>query len=399
MMKIFPAVLAASAVLFASAASAALTSGEITIWVKSDKNYDGIARVGELFTAQSGTKVKVEHPADLEDLAPMFVKAAGAGGGPDIIMWAHDRFGEWVESGLLAPLDVSDAVKSNFADFSWEAMTVNGKIYGYPMSIEALSLICNKALVPKGPGTFEYFATLDSRLKGQGARAILWDYNQVYYTYLLMAAGGGFVFRKVDGVYDVEHTGINNEGSKAAVNFLVDMLEKDQLQKNASYGMADSQFMEGKLGCVINGPWSWAGYDQAGIDFGVYPLPTFGGNQTKSFVGVQGLAVNAASPNKVAAVNFIENYLLTDEGLQEIIMDKDLGMAALKSFESMQEQDERIAVTMENATAGEVMPSTPKMSEFWTIMNSTLQKIFTGQQKTDEALAAAEQSLTAKAQP
>lgn len=398
MKKIFPAALtlALAAVLCGSAANAALTPGVLTIWVKSDKNYNGIAEVGKNFTAQTGTKVIVEHPADLEDLATMFVREASAGAGPDIIMWAHDRFGDWVNIGLLSPLQISDDVKGRFANFSWDAMTVDGKIYGYPMSIEALSMLCNNSLVPEQPKNFEDFGKLDDQLKAQGARAILWDYNQVYYTYLLMAAQGGYAFKNTDGSYDITDTGVNNEGSIAAVKFLKEMLDNDQLQKGASYDMADKQFAQGKLGCTINGPWSWARYEEAGIDMSVYPLPNFGGKKTKSFVGVQGLVINTKSPNKAQARDFIENYLLTDEGLQIVSMEKDLGLAALTSYANVQEQDDRVAMTMENAKNGEVMPSTSQMSLFWDAMNVALKDVFTGHKLPEASLNIAAKRITSK---
>ena len=42
--------------------------------------------------------------------------------------------------------------------------------------------------------------------------------------------------------------------------------------------------------------------------------------------------INAASPNKELAKEFLENYLLTDEGLEAVNKDKPLGAVALKSY-------------------------------------------------------------------
>lgn len=40
-------------------------------------------------------------------------------------------------------------------------MTIGGKIYGYPMSVESIGLICNKKLVPQAPENWEDFVKLD----------------------------------------------------------------------------------------------------------------------------------------------------------------------------------------------------------------------------------------------
>ena len=47
-------------------------------------------------------------------------------------------------------------------------------------------------------------------------------------------------------------------------------------------------------------------------------LPTFKGKPSKPFVGVLSAGINAASPNKELAKEFLENYLMTDQGLEAV---------------------------------------------------------------------------------
>ncbi len=100
---------------------------------------------------------------------------------------------------------------------------------------------------------------------------------------------------------------------------------------------------------TINGPWAWTNIDKSKINYGVALLPTFKGKPSKPFVGVLSAGINAASPNKELAKEFLENYLLTDEGLAEVNKDKPLGAVALKSFQEELAKDPRIAATMDNA--------------------------------------------------
>lgn len=393
MKKILLAAAAGATVFTMSAANAAIEANQITLWVNGDKGYNGMQKVGDRYTKETGIKVTVAHPDQAE---VKFMQTAATQNGPDIMMWAHDRFGEWAKAGLLTPLTIKDEVKAKFADFSWDAMTVDGKIIGYPVSIEAISLICNKALVPQAPENFEDFVKLDDELKAKGARAILWDYNTPYFSYPLIAAQGGFAFKQVDGVYDVTKTGINNDGAKKGLNWIVNMIKEDHIQAGADFGVMDSQFSQGKLGCLINGPWGWANYEQAKIDFSVNPLPKLGGQRAKAFVGVQGLAINAASPNKDLAIDFIENYLLTDEGLKDVNDDKALGVAALNSFQAVLAQDPRMSVTMDNARNGDIMPSVPEMNRFWSAFDTALKNTTSGRQKVEQALGTAEKRVVAK---
>lgn len=363
-------------------ANAAIEKDQLTIWVNGDKGYNGIAKVGEKFTADTGIKVTVAHPDQVE---VKFQQTAATQNGPDIIMWAHDRFGEWAKAGLIAPVTPSDEEKAKFAKVGWDAMTVDGKVVGYPVAIESVSLLCNNKFVKGQPENFEDLMKLGDNLKKDGIKPIVWAYATPYFSYPLVAAQGGYAFKKVDNGYDVKDTGVNNAGAIAGLQFISDLITKGYMDKGADYGVMEAQFTKGKAACIINGPWGWPNYDQAKVDFSVYKLPKLGGQPAKAFVGVTGMALNSASPNKELAKEFLENYLLTDEGLEAVNNDKALGVAALNSFQQKLDKDPRIAVTKENAVNGEPMPSVPEMSKFWSSFETALKNITSGRQGVKEA--------------
>ena len=74
-----------------------------------------------------GIDVVIEHPEPITD---KFQQSAATGQGPDIVLWAHDRFGEWGASGLLTPVQPSPDVKAGIFDFAWDGLTVDNKIWG-----------------------------------------------------------------------------------------------------------------------------------------------------------------------------------------------------------------------------------------------------------------------------
>lgn len=377
-----------------ASANAAIEKDQLTIWVNGDKGYNGIQKVGDKFTADTGIPVKVEHPDQVE---VKFQQTAATQNGPDLMMWAHDRFGEWVKAGLVAPLEISDDVKAKFAKVGWDAMTVDGKIVGYPVAVEAVSLLCNSKFIKAPVENFEDFYKIGDELKAQGVKPIVWAYTTPYFSYPVVAAEGGYAFKKgADGSYDIKDTGVANAGAKAGVNYIVDLINKGYMDKGADYGVMEAQFTKNKVACIINGPWGWPNYDQAKVQFTVQALPKLGGQPAKAFVGVTGFIINAASPNKDLAKEFLENYLLTDEGLEAVNADKALGVAALNSFQEKLGKDPRIATTMTNAMNGEPMPSVPEMSRFWSSFETALKNVTSGRQGVDEALDTAAKRIVSE---
>ena len=334
------AVLASATAL--SSPAMALEDGKLLIWINGDKGFTGLQAIGDLFAAELGVDVVVEHPENVTD---KFQQAAANGQGPDIFIWAHDRFGEWAAGGLITPVEPSDAIKANTFDFTWDAMQFGGNTWGYPISVEAVGLIYNKDLVPVPPATMEEIPGMD--IEGVTAN-MMWDYNNTYFTMPLLMAGGGYAFQKVNGSYDGTDTGVNNAGPKAGVQIIKDMIDSGATPAGVDYGVMDAALNKGETAMVINGPWAWSNLEASGINFGVAPVPSVGGNPSKSFVGVLGAVVNASSPNKDLAIEFIENYMLTDDGLKAINDDTALGAVASVSFAATLAGNENIAATLAN---------------------------------------------------
>lgn len=374
--------LGVAALLASTSLAGAFEEGKLLIWINGDKGYDGLQAIGDKFAAELGVEVVVEHPEAVTD---KFQQSAATGDGPDIFIWAHDRFGEWAAAGLISPVEPSQEVRDGIFDFAWDAVTFDGKVWGYPVAVEAIGLIYNKALVPTPPADF---AEIGGLALPDGVKPIMWDYNNTYFTFPMLMADGGYAFKKDDatGSYDPKDTGVNNAGAKAGAGVLNSMIVDGTMPKGVDYGVMDAAINKGEVAMVINGPWAWANLKTSGIDFGVAPIPAVNGKPSPSFVGVLAANINAASPNKDLAVEFIENYLLPDEGLKTINDNVPLGAVADESFAETLAGDANVAATLANAQAGVPMPSTPAMGKFWAAMGPALTNITTGAQEPATAL-------------
>ena len=381
--KLIASTIAAATLGVSCLANAAIEEGQLTIWINGDKGYDGLAQVGAKFTADTGIPVKVEHP---DDVPGKFQQAASTGAGPDILFWAHDRFGDWASAGLLSEVKPSSDVKAAIEDFTWDAVTIDGKVFGYPVAVEAVGLIYNKALVPNPPKTFEEIFALDKELQKDGKHAILWDYNNTYFTWPLIAANGGYVFKYEDGKYDIKDTGVNSPGAKKGVAMVKRLIDEGVMPKGADYSVMESKFASGEVAMMINGPWAWPNAEKAGIDFGVTYIPSIDGSPASPFVGVLAGAINESSPNKDLAVEFLENYLLNVDGLKMVDDNVSLGAVAHKEFMAQLASNPNIAATFANAQAGKPMPNVAAMGKFWSAMATALSNITSGRMKLDRAL-------------
>ena len=369
-----------AATLLGSASTAfALEEGTLTIWMGPNKGTASLKALGEKFTADLGIPVVVE---EVDPAVEKFQQAAATGDGPDIMLWAHDRFGEWAAGGLIQAVTPSPEVTEGILPNAWDAVTFGGKVWGYPVSVEAVGLIYNTELVKTPPADFADLAALEVP---EGVTKIMWDYNNTYFTMPLLMANGGYAFVKKDGVYDGKDTGVANEGAIAGASVLDGLIKDGTMPSGVDYGVMDGAMNKGEVAMVINGPWAWANLKTSGINFAVAPIPAVNGKPSPSFLGVYSAAVNAASPNTDLAVEFIENYMLTDEGLAAWNADSALG--ALADISAGQAQtDPNVQATLANAATGVPMPSNPEMGAFWSAMQPALTNITTGAQDPATAL-------------
>ena len=64
---------------------------------------DTLEPILKKFEEQYSIKVRLEAPQNITDSFPT---AAQSGKGPDIVIWAHDKVGEWADAGLISPVEV-----------------------------------------------------------------------------------------------------------------------------------------------------------------------------------------------------------------------------------------------------------------------------------------------------
>jgi maltose/maltodextrin transport system substrate-binding protein len=365
------------------------------VWINGDKGYNGLQRVGDAFERQTGVRVEVQHPESAPD---KFQQAVGAGKGPDVFCWPHDRVGEWAKAGLIVPVRPNKAIRDEIEPSAWDAFRYRGKVWGYPIAIEANGLIYNKDLVPKPPATFDDVRAIDAELSRQGKKAILWDFNKSFFTWPMLAGAGGYVFGKDKaGDYDPNQVGVNTPGAVKAGDTLKALIDDKVMPKGARYAEMEAGFARGTVAMMVSGPWAWDNAKKARINFGVAPIPSVvAGQPSQSFVGVLGCMISAPSKLKDVAREFLEHHLLRPEQLKVVNADVPLGVPANKAFYAELSSDPNIRATMHNARLGRPVPNIPEVGRFWTAMDAALEAITNGLQSPQEALDGAAARMKVK---
>ena len=145
---------------------------------------------------------------------------------------------------------------------------------------------------------------------------------------------------------------------------------------------------------MINGPWSWVNLKRVGIDFGIAKIPTLAGKKAAPYVGVKGLMISRATKQRELAVEFIEHYLLAQNGLRTIDEAESFGAPASGTYYAEVSKDIRIQGIMASAQDGVPTPSIPEMGRFWAAMKSSLTTLSEGRQTPREAMDSAARRIT-----
>jgi maltose/maltodextrin transport system substrate-binding protein len=364
----------------------AWTNGELSVWFDPERGH-ALEPIIQKFENDSGIKVKMESPENRTD---GFAMAGQVAKGPDIVIWAHDKVGEWADAGLIAPIEVSPELRNKFLPKAWEAVTHGDSIWGYPIALETVSLIFNKALLEgPPPAQLSELEDLNAKIrkKHPEATTILWDYNSSYYSWGILASAGGYVFGQKEKNYDPQDVGVATSGAIDGLTEIISLIRAGILPKSVTYSTAEELMARGKLAMMISGPWAWPNLIKSGINFGLAPVPGVNGSPGRPFVGVSVAYLNRSSPNQDLAREFLEHYVLTEEGLTAMDHGKPLGIPALISLEERMVKNDPLLQELKICVdGGVVMPNIPQMGRFFNSLGAALQTATTGQASPEAAL-------------
>jgi multiple sugar transport system substrate-binding protein len=305
-------------------------AGEVTITFWNTFTSSDRPAVEELVnrfnTAQAG-KIKVDMTIQAGDVqSQKLLPAYQAGQGPTIVAADASEVPNFASKGVIQPVDDVygadglDAAKLPKA--SIDATMWDGKQYGVPFSAASSMLYWNKALFTEAglsaaPTSMDQLVEYAKKLTKykDGAETtnqygfVVPDHAAVATWAVLLESQGGSIVSD-----DRLRSTIGDEATVKAADFWVDAIVKDHISPVGVSGVdGDNLFSAGRAAMIINGPWATTGFTDAGVDYGIAPVPAGSATQTATAISCN-LHLNAAATDaeKAAAYEFFKYWNSTE---------------------------------------------------------------------------------------
>ncbi len=357
----------------ATESSEAPQGGELTIWVDETRQAP-VEAAAAAFKEETGATVTLVQK-NFGDIRGEFVTQVPTGEGPDITIGAHDWLGELTANGVVAPIELGEKA-SQFEELAIDAVTYDGQIYGLPYAIENLALIRNTELAPEAPATWDDMVKMGEDAGTEYKTLIqVGEEGDPFTMYPLQTSFGAEVFTQSDdGAYTTE-LALGGENGAAFATWLAEQAEAGVIDDAVTYDVALASFAEGKSPFIIGGPWMIEAFQD--LDLAIDPIPTPGDQPASPFLGVPSFFVSAQSDNQILAVDFLTNYMATEDA-QIALFEAGYRTPALTAAADAVSSDPIVAgfrAVGENALP---MPAIPEMGAVWTFWGKTEAQIING---------------------
>ncbi|MFD3272555.1 extracellular solute-binding protein [Paenibacillus dendritiformis] len=368
---------------------------KLLVWESKGPELDFLKAVAEDFEKEYGVNVTVEAVPAIDSVTKLTTDGP-AGIGADVFSAPHDHLGNAVMAGLVLQNDVYDEpVKQQIMDSALEGVSYDGVLYGFPTAIDTYALYYNKKLLNQAPATYEeliQFAQTYNDPKNK-QYAFMWNVGQLYQSYSFLAGYGGYIFG--DGGKDAGDIGLSNAGSVAGAAFLQSLknilpINSNDINDNIITGF----FIEGKTAAIIGGPWLITDVKNAGLDYGVAPLPLLpNGEHPRSLSGIRALYVSSYTEYPAAAKLFASYATSRQHIVKRYEMTMQLPPRQDMMKEPIIKQDANALAFLEQTKYSIPMPSIPEMGNVWVPAGAALAAIWNDKQEPEVVLKKAVEQI------
>jgi maltose-binding protein MalE len=334
--------------------------------------------------------LKIPHQA----FADKITAAIPRNNGPDLFIFAHDRIGDWAESGHIEPVSTwaRPELLGTFLEQTVRALVYKKSLYGLPLAFKSVVLYYNKDLVKAPPSTDTAMleaakAATDPSQKRYG---LVYENTALYFSAPWIHGFGGQVLDEAGQLH------LSDQGTQAGLSFARGLLaEHKVVPEDVDSNLVTNLFNEGRAAMVINGPW-FRGEIGDKVKWGVAPMPTISstGKKAAPFLGSEAVLMSSKSQHKEEAFEVMK-YLAGAESAK-VRMEVGGQPVALKASWEGQGGDEVLKVFRQQLEDAVVMPNTPKMRVVWSPADQAIYKIVKGGEAPAEALKSASDSIANK---
>ncbi|MGR0320910.1 sugar ABC transporter substrate-binding protein [Agromyces sp. ZXT2-3] len=359
----------------------AAAGGTLTVWVDAER-VDALKGAAEAYTEETGVEVELVGK-DNATIKDDFIQQVPTGEGPDITMGAHDWLGELSTNGVVAPLELGDS-SADYLPVAIDAATYEGTVYMLPYAVENIAVIRNTDLVAEAATSFD-----DMIAKGEAAgleQPFVVEQGaegNPYHLYPFQTAFGAPVFGSTDEGYDPTDLQLGNEGGVEFATWLGSQGKTGTGVFNTDIDgdIAKQSFLDGKSAFWLTGPWNVGSAIDAGMNIAIDTVPSPTGEAASPFAGVKGFFVSSESENKVAANDFLVNYIGTED-VQLDLFEAGNILPALSAAAETASSDPIIEGFAAVGAEAVPMPAIPAMGSVWQYWGIAEASIINGEDPT-----------------
>lgn len=303
----------------------------------------------------------------------------------DVFEVPNDQLGAMADQGYINPLSptATKNVKAGNSSVTADAVTWQGKMYGYPTSQQAQTLYYNKSKL-----SAEDVKTWDG-LTAKGVLAT--DFTNAYNFYPVFFSAGTTLYGK-DGE-TLTGTDANSAKGVEAMTWLAQQKANKNVMQTSN---TLNQLKSGAAAATLDGPWNAANIKKIlGDNFAVAPYPTITLNgkqvQMQAFLGIGCFAVNShtATQDQKAAATLAE-YVTNKQS--QLVVYKNSGaipvnLAAQKDQTVADDPVAKAVMTMSKKGYSTVMPKMTQMATYWNLSAPLINGAYTGSIKPDQYAA------------
>jgi maltose-binding protein MalE len=340
---------------------------------------------------------------ETEELRSNYIISALGGSGPELVYGPADQVGPFEVMGIIQPLE--ELLEPEYLDQFVDDAKVwwNGHLYMLGDRIgNHLTLVYNKALVPEPPKNTDEMIEIGKRLTrdfdGDGLidqYGLVWNFVEPFFFVPFLGGFGGWVMDE-EG-----NPTLNTQATVEACKFIVELRNVHKIiPREADYNIANEMFKQGRAGMIINGPWSWGGYIEAGIDIGLARIPKV------SATGLWPTPMKSATGYSIN-INVEGQHLQNTLEVLKYLNQRDVQLDFTKSLMSIPSrkdaqtdplvtENELLRASKDQLSVARPMPIHPAMRAIWDAMRGPYQRVLNGTMTPEEAAAAMQREAEKK---
>jgi arabinogalactan oligomer/maltooligosaccharide transport system permease protein len=326
-----------------------------------------------------------------EVMASKISTAVPRGNGPDLFIFAHERLGGWAETGIVADnAGMSAAGDADFFPETVQALTYDGRRFGFPLGTKSVALFFNRALVPEAPKSTDALIRLGERKRPEGSFLLAYPADNFYFHAPFFFGHGAPLLD------DAGRVNFETPEHAASLAFVAGLTQAGLIPEEPTGALVTQLFNDGKADLVISGPWFLGEIDK-GVDFGVAPLPRVDstGLLASPFLTVEAVFVSGQSTKRQSAFRLAEHLAGKEAALQRAVVGRQVVATQSAWTDARLQEDPVLSAFRAQAASATPMDNRPAMRDVWEPGNLALKKVLRGGITPEKATRAAQRRYAA----